>query len=73
MVVFTIDYYILLALEQENDGKSITTRSLLSRMSDHAGLMRLEMALYDAFAYSMPSECFSLLVLASSQSFSSVS
>ena len=73
MVVSTIDYYILLALEQENDGKSITTRSLLSRMSDHAGLMRLEMALYDAFAYSMPSECFSLLVLASSQSFSSVS
>jgi len=42
-----------LILKQENDEKGIPSRSLHRRMSDRAGLMRQEVARYDAFAYSL--------------------
>jgi Restriction endonuclease NotI len=39
-----------------NDEKSTSDRSLRCRMSDHAGLIRQEVALYDALAHSTLSE-----------------
>ena len=46
-------YCNIFTLKQENDEKGILSHSLHSRMSDHAGLMRQEVARYDASAYSL--------------------
>jgi hypothetical protein len=57
VVALTGDFYLLLLiLKQENDEKSTSDRSLHRRMSDTAGFIRQEVALYDALAHSMLSE-----------------
>ncbi|HEV2662585.1 MAG TPA: hypothetical protein VGU68_18415, partial [Ktedonobacteraceae bacterium] len=57
VVALVVDFYLfLLILKQENDEKSTSDRSLHRRMSDRAGLIRQEVALYDALAHSPLSE-----------------